>query len=178
MFRLILSTFLIISVTALPKEYKNIIQQLNNEFQESGAYLDLGDHNSNMIPIKNAHNENFNHDDEIKGEHVGIVGWGHHGVHNLTVGYKTYQDRLLFSGTITKAYNRFRIVETNVVVKSTHGETISYIEAYDLHSSRDVGSAGYASVVSGGTGTRSVTIHLESARNHGLKYYVRVFGHY
>uniref|UniRef100_A0A8D9EXG7 Uncharacterized protein n=1 Tax=Cacopsylla melanoneura TaxID=428564 RepID=A0A8D9EXG7_9HEMI len=39
------------------------------------------------------------------------------------------------------------------------------------HSSRDVGPAGYASVVSGGTGTRSVTIHLGSARNHGLTFY-------
>lgn len=84
--------------------------------------------------------------------------------------------RLLYSGNIYKPYKIWRIVEQNLDVRSPHGEQISFIEAYDSHPSAS--DAGYASIVGGGVGARQVTIHLESARGHGLKYYVRVFGHY
>ncbi|KAL1457481.1 hypothetical protein WDU94_007708 [Cyamophila willieti] len=119
---------------------------------------------------------------DSKKQDVVVGGWNQDGVHNLTVGYKTYQDRLLFHQYVYKPYRFARIVEQNISYpvnnnnSSSNRFIISFVEAYDQHSDRS--DAGYVKIVSGGVGNRNITLHFKSKRNHGLKYLVRIWGHY
>uniref|UniRef100_A0A8D8UFG6 Probable salivary secreted peptide n=1 Tax=Cacopsylla melanoneura TaxID=428564 RepID=A0A8D8UFG6_9HEMI len=115
-----------------------------------------------------------------KAQDVKVGAWKQDGVHNLTVGYTTYQDKALLQQYVYKPYRFARIVELNVSYPLNNTGNrfyiISRLEAYDQH--RDSSDAGYAKIIKGGVGNRNVTLHLESKRNHGLKYLVGLWGRY
>uniref|UniRef100_A0A8D8ZJL9 Probable salivary secreted peptide n=1 Tax=Cacopsylla melanoneura TaxID=428564 RepID=A0A8D8ZJL9_9HEMI len=114
-----------------------------------------------------------------KAQDVKVGEWKQDGVHTLTVGYTTYQDKVLLQQYVYKPYRFGRIVEHNESFPySTTSQrfVISYVEAYDLH--KDSSKAGYVKIIKGGVGNRNVTLHFKSKRNHGLKYLVGLWGRY
>ncbi|XP_026689173.1 uncharacterized protein LOC103524261 [Diaphorina citri] len=140
----------------------------NSPADSSYIYADFG--------YRNAHATA----DDLNGRRNPNLGawWNHEGVHNLTVGYKTYQDRLLYQQYVNKEYKLFRVIEQDVsypVNNTASRYVITLVEAFDIHPNPS--GAGYASIIRGGVGRRNITIHLESARNHGLKYLVLIWGH-
>ncbi|XP_008487510.1 uncharacterized protein LOC103524274 [Diaphorina citri] len=86
--------------------------------------------------------------------------------------------RLLYQQYVNKEYKLFRVIEQDVsypVNNTASRYVITLVEAFDIHPNPS--GAGYASIIRGGVGRRNITIHLESARNHGLKYLVLIWGH-
>uniref|UniRef100_A0A8D9AZT1 Uncharacterized protein n=1 Tax=Cacopsylla melanoneura TaxID=428564 RepID=A0A8D9AZT1_9HEMI len=100
------------------------------------------------------------------------------GTHNLTIGEKTDQDKLLsyqFFDHPSSDGIVYKNVSYPLDLKINNEFTINYIEAIDQHT--ELSESGFAWLIYGGLGSKNVFLFLESRRNFGLKYLVRVFGH-
>ncbi|KAL1457480.1 hypothetical protein WDU94_007707 [Cyamophila willieti] len=153
---------------------------VKSHFIESGEENITPNESSEMINFEHSGSNSGNDEalfDSNKQDLI-VGGWWNPGVHNLTVGYKTYQDRVLIHQYVFKPSRFGRIVEQTISypVNNSNRFIISFVEVYDQHSDRS--DAGYVKIVSGGVGNRNITLHFESKRNHGLKYLVQIWGHY
>uniref|UniRef100_W8C9H2 Putative salivary secreted peptide n=1 Tax=Ceratitis capitata TaxID=7213 RepID=W8C9H2_CERCA len=94
---------------------------------------------------------------------------------NSTWGQRTRYDRLLYRTDVVRKSDLWRVISVDVEFPGKNSYNpyfITQVVAID-HKRKD---GGYAQLRKGGPGYRNVTLHIKSARNHGLNYTVEIFG--
>ncbi|CAD7015034.1 probable salivary secreted peptide [Ceratitis capitata] len=94
---------------------------------------------------------------------------------NSTWGQRTRYDRLLYRTDVVKKSSLWRVISVDVEYPGKNASNpfnITQVTAID-HKRKD---GGFAQLRKGGPGYRNVTLHIKSARNHGLNYTVEIFG--
>ncbi|XP_011161048.1 probable salivary secreted peptide [Solenopsis invicta] len=92
--------------------------------------------------------------------------------HHMIVGAREAGDRLAYQENIVKTSSWLQIVKIEKTFSVPSNERITLVEALDQKTN---GNGAYASILSGGPGSNSVTIKFKSQRSHGINFDLRIY---
>lgn len=92
--------------------------------------------------------------------------------HNLILGARQYNDRLVYQENIYKKSGFISSQEVTKTFNVSRYETITRVEALDQ---KVDGTGAYAKLIRGGPGYNNVTLKFKSQFRHSINFVVRIF---
>ncbi|XP_053981994.1 probable salivary secreted peptide [Hylaeus volcanicus] len=109
---------------------------------------------------------------EVSSAALQVYGSGLNKSHNLLLGVRKPGDRLVLRQNVVKNSSFMQIVVDEKSFNTPMYEQITAIQVLDQKTD---GNGAYASIVSGGPGSNSVSLRFKSQRGHGINFIVEVY---